>query len=327
MKTLEFEKKYFESDDEISIISIVSDLEDIDCSEFVGTHNHEEQVKELDSKNTENSVNLNFDSKFEPNLSVNDCEQKLNTCETQNDYQENIKIKDITYKTLKKEGTHGRTHEKSQTFLAHVFIVFYLLFFINEERRAEEKKENVFKKFVTFEPPAAFCHFPDIQRSVRLNFRIASSRHKGLHFVRLDRSYLLRRLVKHRFYVLLLCSPFWVFFIFLFEKNLFNRWTFPPAMIPRVIKFKEKVPEPPSVSQNKEQTRSKLYHRTISITAAGTDFQFNSPEKIENINQTILPNLPSLKSNRQTRWLRIGRRRKSGLGIRHGDAASDYWNI
>ena len=62
-----------ESDDEISIISIVSDLEDIDCSEFVVTHNHEEQVTELDSKNTENSVNLNFDSK----LSVLSCEQTL----------------------------------------------------------------------------------------------------------------------------------------------------------------------------------------------------------------------------------------------------------
>ena len=46
---VEFEKISFESDDEISIISIVSDLEDIDCSEFVGTHNQGEQVKDLDS--------------------------------------------------------------------------------------------------------------------------------------------------------------------------------------------------------------------------------------------------------------------------------------
>ena len=84
--------------------------------------------------------------------------------------------------------------------------------FIFTRERANTEERKGFQKFVTHNPPAVFRYFPEIQRSVCLRFRTSSSRHQGLLFVRLDRSYLLQKLGKRRFCKAEIQPLFLVFF-------------------------------------------------------------------------------------------------------------------
>ena len=126
----ELEKILYKNEDVLSEISEVSELEDVDCSAFVGTssvegseeivkfsNNNVDSVDKIqfgcNSDNLDNVVNVEIacepiveevHTACEPNLK--DVENKP-ACESKlyaKVFPEIVKIKDITYKTLKKEG-------------------------------------------------------------------------------------------------------------------------------------------------------------------------------------------------------------------------------
>ncbi|KAL4581752.1 hypothetical protein LXL04_006280 [Taraxacum kok-saghyz] len=126
----ELEKISCESEDVLSEISEVSELEDVDCSAFVGTSSVEgsEEVGKFFNNNIDSDVKIqygcnsdNLDNVVNVEIACEPIYEEIHTacesnlkdvenkpaCESkqnENVFPEIVKIKDITYKTLKKEG-------------------------------------------------------------------------------------------------------------------------------------------------------------------------------------------------------------------------------